>query len=89
MKQSEPLFLVQALKERRVSAEGVEFLVKWQGFPDSENTWEARETLLEDGLGSLVNEFERPPSPESLISTSDWHPPPYLISKAKSSFKMP
>jgi hypothetical protein len=36
-----------------------EFFIKWEGYPDSENTWEPRFNLPEDMIGEYLNEIER------------------------------
>lgn len=42
-------FVVDTIVNKRVNQSGkVEFLVKWKGFADSENTWESMQALLED-----------------------------------------
>ncbi len=78
-KQGELLFPVEALRSRRVGDDGVEFLVKWKDFPESDNTWESRDTLIEDGLAALVNVYECPTPPSSDVEDSDEaeaRPPP-------------
>ena len=55
------LFVIEAiLKKRVVSITGqVEYLIKWEGYPKEESTWEPAERLLEDGNTDLLAEFER------------------------------
>ena len=34
-------------------------MIKWRGFDDSDNTYESRKQLLEDGLKQLINDYEK------------------------------
>jgi len=44
----EDSFVVEKILDRRVHTNGrVEYLVKWKGFADSDNTWEMKEALVE------------------------------------------
>ena len=45
-------------KSSRLGGVQVEYLVKWRHYPDTDNTWESRETLL-DGAADTVAEFEK------------------------------
>ena len=62
--QGEEEFEVEALLQKRVrvgsgrlrGAPDMEYLVKWKGFPDTENTWE-REANLKEGCSQLLQEF--------------------------------
>jgi hypothetical protein len=37
----------------------IEYLIKWKGFDSSENTWEKKTDLLEDGLGDDIKKYEK------------------------------
>jgi len=41
--------------ERIVAQNGERFLIKWKGYPDSENTWEPRKNL--DNCGEKIRDF--------------------------------
>ena len=42
----EEIFSVERILDRRISKGGrAEYLLKWTGYPDSENTWEPRSNL--------------------------------------------
>uniref|UniRef100_A0A1I8AHN3 Chromo domain-containing protein n=1 Tax=Steinernema glaseri TaxID=37863 RepID=A0A1I8AHN3_9BILA len=62
--ETEQQFIVERILNKKVDARGkVKYFLKWQGFPDSENTWEPAENL---DCPELIAEFEiqyaaRPP----------------------------
>ena len=51
-------FLVENIVGHRKSRKGIEFLVKWQGYPSSENTWEPRENLLKPARHLIFEVFD-------------------------------
>ena len=51
-------YIVEKLTGRKIIRGRVHYRVKWQGYDDSENTWEPRKQLLED-VPALVKAFER------------------------------
>jgi len=48
---------IEALRKKRTQKGRVEFLVKWKGFPEEENTWECEKQLVDDGQEALVLYF--------------------------------
>lgn len=48
---------MERIVDRKVKKGTELFLIKWVGYPESENTWESRENL--DGCRALLREFER------------------------------
>jgi len=52
------VFIVEKIVNRRVGPNRrVEYLVKWKGYPDSDNTWEPQQNLSES-CPLLIDEFE-------------------------------
>lgn len=43
--EGEEEFTVEKILDKRVRASKVEYLIKWEGYPDTENTWEPQENL--------------------------------------------
>ncbi|CAG7831108.1 unnamed protein product [Allacma fusca] len=54
--ESEDIYEVEKIVRKRVSDGRVEYLIKWQGYSSSENTWEPIENLQ---CHELVNGFEK------------------------------
>ena len=78
-------FIVDRILGRRVGKDGiVEYLLSWEGYPESYNSWEPRECVM---CSDLIDEFERklakqqankPPLP------SPPPPPPPLVAQLKN-----
>ena len=66
-------FTVEAVRGTRDGENGKEYLIKWAGFPEEENTWEREEDLLTDGimeeikarLADIANAAERKKNDEN------------------------
>ena len=43
--EGEEEFTVERILDKRVRNSKVEYLIKWEGYPDTENTWEPQENL--------------------------------------------
>jgi hypothetical protein len=62
-KKSEMEFTVERLEGRRMARDGqMEYFVKWENFPDTENTWEPKQNLPSE----LINEYNTTYAPAAL-----------------------
>jgi hypothetical protein len=52
------MFVFEKIVSKRKKNNKVEYLVKWQGYPASENTWEPRTSLIKD-IPESIKEFEK------------------------------
>ena len=50
-------FEVEAILNHRRKYGTEEFLIRWKGFAESENTWEKRSALEHDGLGDDIKKY--------------------------------
>jgi len=67
---------IEKILDVKTDAKGnLSYFVKWEGYPDSDNTWETREDLIADGFGEDVKEAD-----ENLIGE-----PEYSANNAKRS----
>lgn len=49
-------FTVQAVRDTRNGEDGKEYLIKWVGFGEEENTWEREKDLVTDGMMEQIKE---------------------------------
>ncbi|KAL6065753.1 Chromobox protein 5 [Balamuthia mandrillaris] len=54
--EEEDIYEVERIVDKRKKGRGVEYLIKWKGYPASANTWEKRSNLF---CEELLEEFER------------------------------
>ena len=54
----EEIFTVEKIVNKRVKGGQTYYFVKWQGYPDTDNTWESKENLLDYRELKLIEEFE-------------------------------
>ena len=66
-------FCVEKILNKKVNPNGrVEYLVKWKGFQDSDNTWEMKEALTEDKYANeAINLFESQHKTEDTVILSN------------------
>ena len=53
----EVLYNVEAIVGRKKSGKGYKYLVKWQGYPDSQNTWQFSSDPMGDAVKKMINEY--------------------------------
>ncbi len=56
-KEKEPKFVVQKIIDDRKIKGKVEFLIKWKGYANKDNTWEPLDKLIKDGLKDEIDEY--------------------------------
>lgn len=58
--QKKKVYIVEKILEKRVNATGkVEYLLKWKGYPDSENCWEPEENIISKRLIQLFEKEQQ------------------------------
>lgn len=77
---TEDIFTVEKIVDSRTSKGKKEYLIKWEGFDDKDNTWEAAKNIL---CKELIDEFEKnkkqktskkvKPSTISIEISNEWH----------------
>ena len=55
--EEEKLFIVEKILEKKKDGNRVKYLVKWDGYPFEQSTWEPEENL--ESIQTMVNEFEK------------------------------
>ena len=50
-------YQVEKILEKRSTPAGVQYLIKWEGWPKEDSTWEPLENLKK--VSYMVNEFDR------------------------------
>lgn len=50
-------YIVEKILDKRSNGNKIEYKVKWEGYSDSENTWEPLKNLL--SVQGLIYDFER------------------------------
>ncbi|GIX86686.1 chromobox protein homolog 3 [Caerostris darwini] len=61
-------YTVEKILDKRIVEGKIEYFLKWQGYPDSENTWEPEENL---DCPEIISEFERNWNKKKKINSSD------------------
>lgn len=51
------VFIVKEILDKRIKRGRIEYLIKWKEFPDSDNTWEPIDNIM-DGCYHLIKQFE-------------------------------
>lgn len=58
-KEKEERYIVEKIVDKRTRNKKIEYLVKWKGYNNSENTWEPIQNLKDDDLSDMIEEFEK------------------------------
>ncbi|KRH92932.1 Heterochromatin-associated protein HP1, CHROMO domain protein [Pseudoloma neurophilia] len=64
----ENIFNVERIVDSRIYKGKKQYLIKWEGFDDKENTWEAAKDIL---CKDLINEFEKSKKSSKVSSTEN------------------
>ena len=52
-------YIIEKIIDKRKKSNRIEYLIKWQNYPDTANTWESRKELIKDGNTDIIKEFEK------------------------------
>jgi hypothetical protein len=87
--QPETKYEVEDIIKMRMWQDQRRYLLKWKGYPESENTWESEQNLVDDGCETLILEFlarkraekaamklKLPPTPPVSAFLPESRPPP-------------
>ncbi len=58
-KKGKDVYILDSIVGKRKRNNRIEYLIKWKGFDDSDNTYESRKELLEDGLKEYIDDYEK------------------------------
>ena len=53
-KQNKNVYIINKLIQKRKNKGKIEYLVDWKGFDESDQTWEPRTQLIEDGMIDMI-----------------------------------
>ncbi len=57
-KQNNNVYIINKLVQKRKNKGKIEYLVNWKGFDVSDQSWEPRTQLIEDGMIDMIKAFE-------------------------------
>jgi hypothetical protein len=52
-------FVVEKIVGKRKNKGKVEYLIKWKGYDDADNTYEPYKQLVEDGFAEMIDDFNK------------------------------
>jgi len=57
--ENEEYYEVEKILDKRMFRRQQQYLIKWKGYDDDENSWVNKKLLIEDGFEPEINEFEK------------------------------
>ena len=81
----EEVYKVEKIVGKRVDKGRILYHLKWEGYSDSENTWEPKENLDCD---DLITEFEKNSKKQTPSSSSDSEPAVGVSTSASTNIKL-
>ena len=61
---------VEMIVDKRIRRGEVQYMVKWRGFDDSENTWETANDIIDQGFAGQIETYENAGAPKKRNGTS-------------------
>ena len=61
---------VEMIVDKRIRRGEVQYMVKWKGFDDSENTWETANDIIDQGFAGQIETYENAGAPKKRNGTS-------------------
>ena len=52
------VYIIDKIVGKRKHKNKIEYLIKWKGFDDSDNTYESRKQLIEDNQKQIIDDYE-------------------------------
>ena len=57
-REKEAKYIVKGIIDKKIIKKQVYYLVHWKGYLKSQGTWENKKSLIEDGLGQMIDDYE-------------------------------
>ena len=55
----ESTYNIDKILDKRKKNGHIEYLIKWIGYTNEDNTWESRDNLIEDGAKDLLDAYDK------------------------------
>jgi len=66
----ESTYNIDKILDKRKKNGHIEYLIKWIGYTNEDNTWESRDNLIEDGAKDLLDAYDKETKKKNKIFTS-------------------